>query len=205
MDASRRGIQNRGVQATRMATLGVMLAVSAASASAAPLRWSAMRERLNGNVATPAVTLRVSPSATTSLSGAWTRFLAGGESTWASRPSPRYTAGVRSAVLHLLNGDPTAAAASPLIEYFVWRRNLDPTRFDSYHPFLGPRLPQEFTPPTPQVVIPPTPTVDPPLTPPVPNVVPPQVPEPSTLVVMLCGAAGALLVQRARSGRKARE
>lgn len=164
-----------------------------------------MRGGRHGNVATPQAALQVLPSTSTSLSGGWASFLAGGEPTWSSRPSPRYTAGVRNAVLQLLNGDPSVAAASPLIDYFVWRRNLDPTRFDSYHPFIGPRLPQGFIPPVPQVippVVPPvTPTVDPPLIPPVPSIEPPQVPEPSTLVVIVLGAAGACLVRRARHGR----
>ncbi|WP_165073515.1 PEP-CTERM sorting domain-containing protein [Paludisphaera rhizosphaerae] len=204
MDASMGRLQGATRRGVRTAAILVALAGLTATASATPLRVTHMRDRLNANVATPAVALQVSPSAATSLSGAWARFLAGGESTWASRPSPRYTAGVRNAVLQLLNGDPTVAASSPLIEYFVWRRNLDPTRFDAYHPYLGPRLPQEFTPPTPQVVVPPTPPNDNPLIPPVPNVAPPHVPEPSTLVVMIFGAAGALLVQRTRHDRKSR-
>lgn len=204
MDANTRRIGGGYRRPVQAAALVVMLVAPMATASATPIRWNQMRGGPHGNVPRSHLALQVSPSSTTSVSGGWARFLAGGESTWASQPSPRYTAGVRNAVVQLINGDPAVAASSPLIEYFVWRRNLDPTRFDSYHPFIGPRLPQEFIPPVPQVIPPVVPPVDPPLTPPVPSVVPPQVPEPSTLLVLVIGAAGACLVQRTRLGRISR-
>ena len=165
------------------------LAWPLASAEASPVRWN-VRGRLAAQEATA-----------TNVSGvpnAWSSFLAGGEPTWASRPSPPYTTAVRLAVLRLINGDPAIAASSPLISYLSWRRSLNATRFDAYHPFIGPRLPQGFVPPTPQVIPPPPPPDEPPLVPPVPSVVPPTVPEPSVLLVILAGAAGALAMRRRR-------
>lgn len=126
----------------------------------------------------------------------WASFLAGGQSTWAAFQSPPFTLPVRLALLSLIQGDPAVAAASPLVGYFVWRRNLNPTRFDRYHPFLGPQLPQGFIPPVP--IVPPTVPdvpVDPPLNPPVPSI-PPTVPEPPAVLVIALGVAGALIIRR---------
>ena len=140
----------------------------------------------------------------TPLPGRWGAFLAGGPATWTSRQSPPFTAPARLALLSLVQGDPAVAATSPLVEDFVWRRSLNPARFDRYHPCLGPRLPQGFVPPTPPPLVPPVvpPTVpqlplppDPPLGPPIPSV-PPTVPEPSALLVIVAGVAGALVLRR---------
>ena len=135
----------------------------------------------------------------------WGSFLAGGEPTWASQQAPTFTLPVRQAILRLIGGDPSLAASSPLISYLIWRRNLDVARFDFYHPFVGPRLPQGLVPPVRQVVPPlapptniPTPPVVPPPDPPAPSVVPPVVPEPSAFVVITLGAAGALWMRRRR-------
>ncbi|MDG3003068.1 hypothetical protein [Paludisphaera mucosa] len=186
----------------RLALATALLAWPVATAGAAPIRWTP-RGRLAAQ--------EISPAATTATPGAWASFLAAGPSTWASRPSPPYTTAVRLAVLRLINGDPTVAAASPLIEYLVWRRNLNVARFDAYHPYVGPRLPQGLIPPISQVVPPltpptniPTAPVEPPLLPPVPNVVPPSVPEPSALVVIVAGAVGALEIRRRRETSQAR-
>lgn len=92
---------------------------------------------------------------------------------------------------------------SPYFQYLLWRRSLNPARFDYYHPRLGPllesitQLPQEVFPPlippiVPQVTPPPTkPTV-----PEIPVV--PQVPEPSTLLIGLVLTAGGFWARHAR-------
>ncbi|WP_165245824.1 PEP-CTERM sorting domain-containing protein [Paludisphaera soli] len=180
----------------------IFLVHSAATAEAAPIRWSP-RPRVAAQQL-GAASVRTAPNA-------WASFLSGGESTWASRPSPPFTTAVRQAVLRLVNGDPSIAASSPLIEYMLWRRNLDVARFDFYHPFVGPRLPQGLIPPVPQVVPPLTPPVDvpsipvdPPLLPPVPSVIPPVVPEPSAFLVIALGAAGAIGMRRLRERASSR-
>jgi hypothetical protein len=88
----------------------------------------------------------------------------------------------------------------------IWRRNLDVARFDFYHPYVGPRLPQGLIPPVPQLPPPTVPEipVDPPLLPPVPSVVPPVVPEPSAFLVIAIGAAGALGMRRIRERSSSR-
>lgn len=68
----------------------------------------------------------------------WTSFLARGPSLWAWVPAPPVTLGVRQAIAQALaSPDPTS---NPLVEYLTWRRNLDPTRFDRWHPNVGPEL-----------------------------------------------------------------
>jgi hypothetical protein len=79
---------------------------------------------------------------------------------------------------------------TPFVQYLIWRRNLDPMRFDFYHPRVGPLLAaQTMTPPT----IPVIPTVVPPVIPslrvsdaPVPVIPPVNVsaPEPSSAVIV---------------------
>jgi MYXO-CTERM domain-containing protein len=110
----------------------------------------------------------------------WTPFLAGGPTLWASEPAPPVPAGL---VLPMQNG---LLVETPFVDYLVWRRDLDPTRFDLYHQTLGPELAQlpptttTTTPPAAQGVTPP----------PLPS--PSPVPEPSSaaLALAMIGAAG---------------
>lgn len=180
------------MRAIRRSILGLAtawIALPIATTEASPMRGGPLR----GGIAAQglAATGEMPP-----LPGRWYDFLAGGVSTWAYRQSPPFTLPVRLALQTLIDGDPAMAAASPLIQYFVWRRNLAPGRFDRNHPFLGPRLPQGFSPPPPirPPTIPQVP-IEPPLTPPIPSV-PPQVPEPSALLVIAIGATGALVLRR---------
>jgi hypothetical protein len=200
MDANGATWNSPARRRTAAAFAAIFLALSVTTAKAAPMRGG---PRLRGAAQRLGASNVAAPNA-------WASFLAGGESAWAYRPSPPFTTAVRQAVLRLINGDPSIAASSPLIEYMVWRRNLDVARFDYYHPFVGPRLPQGLTPPVPQVVPPlPPPTipeipVDPPLLPPVPSVVPPVVPEPSAFLVIALGAAGAMAMRRRRENAASR-
>jgi hypothetical protein len=98
-----------------------------------------------------------------------------------------------------LAADAETIAASPMIDYLAWRRDLNPTRFDRFHPLLGPRIAQLLTPPlTPVTGVPTTPDVEPPITPLAPLTAdPPSVPEPTGL--MLIGLVSAWgLWRRAR-------
>jgi hypothetical protein len=121
---------------------------------------------------------------------AWTNFLAGGPQTWATTPAPAFTPAIESTISQVLNTDTAAQALSnPMIAYLEWRRNLDPTRFTSYHPNLSSALAQLLSSPSlptptnvaPTNVAPPTST---PATPTAPQTVsPPTVPEPSSLLL----------------------
>jgi hypothetical protein len=81
-----------------------------------------------------------------SLGPAWAQFLAGGIPLWSVEPSPPIPSGL---ILPKENG---FLVPTPFVEYLAWRRSLDPTRFDAYHPMVGTelgQLPQTITPPPP--------------------------------------------------------
>jgi hypothetical protein len=81
---------------------------------------------------------RVSSAKVVHPETAWERFLAGGPAHWAKSPSPTMGAGIHH-LMHeaLKSADPVAHAN---VEYLMWRRSLDPARFDSFHPRIGPTL-----------------------------------------------------------------
>lgn len=100
--------------------------------------------------------------------------------------------------LRVLSVAPAAQlSSSAFVDYLLWRRSLNPVRFDHYHPYLAPMLQQPqnsgttlpATSVTPGVVIPPIaptpviPPTNPPDTPPTPPIPPSQVPEPSTILI----------------------
>ncbi len=97
----------------------------------------------------------------------WVAFLNGGQQLWSHVKNPPVTLAVRRLMAQALSSsNPTS---SPWVQYLTWRRDLNPVRFDHWHPFLGPEL-QNLTPPTqPQILTPPSPSV----------------PEPGTLVMSL--------------------
>jgi hypothetical protein len=128
----------------------------------------------------------------TGLPPAWNRFLSAPDA-W-SYWSPPFTLDVRRTIWGILNGDPAAIAVNPMIDYLEWRRDLNPARFDRYHPFLGPRL-GRLVPPVvlaPLTGVPTDPVVEPPITPLAPLTIPPlSVPEPSGLLLIgLVSAVG---------------
>ena len=123
---------------------------------------------------------------------AWTNFLAGGAQTWATTPAPAFTPAIESTIWQVLNTDtPAQALSNPMIEYLEWRRNLDPTRFTSYHPNLSPALAQLLSSPSlpsssaslPSNPPPPTSTPIPATPTAAQTVSPPTVPEPSSLLL----------------------
>src|SRR5271157_2446463 len=96
-----------------------------------------------------ALILGVQPLQAAATNEAWTNFLAGGPQTWATTPAPAFTPAIESRIWQVLNTDTAAQALSnPMIEYLEWRRNLDPTRFTSYHPNLSPALAQLLSSPS---------------------------------------------------------
>jgi hypothetical protein len=92
---------------------------------------------------------------------AWNRFLAGGETEWEHHAPPKITAQIHVLMNRALNSaDPTANAN---VQYLMWRRDLDPARFDHWHPRIGPMLQALETSPattpvttSPQVLTPPS-------------------------------------------------
>jgi hypothetical protein len=103
---------------------------------------------------------------------------------------------------------------SPLVSYLEWRRSLDPTRFDHYHPRIGALIAQDLaTVSTNALPAPPLPTVlppvlvrdtgnPPPVLVPAPQTVP--TPEPNTAIILACllgtAATARRWRRRARSG-----
>ncbi len=116
----------------------------------------------------------------------WNNFLAGGPTLWGTRHAPPITALIkRESHADLATADPLSL---PMVQYLEWRRDLNPARFDHFHPFVGPIL---------QSLLPPPTTVNP-----QPQELPPQfasVPEPGTISIALgLLAAGAFGRRRSR-------
>ena len=68
------------------------------------------------------------------LGPAWGRFLADGPGLWSVAHAPRFPSGIH---LASVSG---RLVETPFVDYLLWRRSLDPARFDHFHPFVGPRL-----------------------------------------------------------------
>jgi hypothetical protein len=68
----------------------------------------------------------------------WNQYLAGGPLHWANAGKPVITAQIRE-MMHegLSSADPVA---NPSVQYLLWRRSLDATRFDTFHPKIGRQL-----------------------------------------------------------------
>ena len=106
----------------------------------------------------------------------WKSFLAGGPALWAITTPPSFPSHL--VLYYQANGVPVE---TPFVDYLIWRRNLDPLRFDANHPGAGPVL---------ELIKPPkTPSSTPPAG---QNLTPPSVPEPAALTVALTTAAAAL-------------
>jgi hypothetical protein len=111
-------------------------------------------------------------------------------------PAPRFAAGVRITMAD------SSLMESPFLRYLLWRRGLDPARFDHYHPRIGPIL-ASFPFPSPS---PPTslPTAHPEPPPSIPQPQGLNVPEPPTTTLALALIAAAFWWRRATAGYCAR-
>jgi hypothetical protein len=164
-----------------------------------PARPRALRQFLAAAVltgfaaATPALASPISgqdPLAMTSFEPktalGWPAFLAAGSTYWATHQPPFITPDVKSWINESVFAP--HAASTPMVQYLLWRRSLDPDRFDEWHPQLGPELahlPPLTTPKVPQVNPKPTPT------PAEPQIIPTPLPAPepagATLALSLLG------------------
>jgi PEP-CTERM motif len=100
-------------------------------------------------------------SADDGLGKGWTNFLQGGPPEWATRPHPEYDFKVKEAIWNIIKTDP--GGENPMIAFLLWKQSLDPTRFDRYHPAIGPAIDKLVAPQAPQTSTPsstttPTPT-----------------------------------------------
>src|SRR5947209_3822107 len=69
---------------------------------------------------------------------AWSSFLAGGPMLWSHAQAPHISGAVHVAMAQAMgSADPTS---SPWVRYLLWRHDLNPRRFDHWHPGLGPAL-----------------------------------------------------------------
>jgi hypothetical protein len=68
----------------------------------------------------------------------WNNYLAGGPLYWAKADPPVITGQIRALMHEALKS--ADAVANPNVEYLLWRRSLDPSRFDSFHPKMGRQL-----------------------------------------------------------------
>jgi hypothetical protein len=196
MDATRQTLRPRLTRWTPVVLVAASLAFSASLAQAAPLRTFAPLRASQELFQAGAVT-------TPTLPAAWNLFLSTGPEVWATSQSPAFTISVRRSIFQILNGDPATIAANPMVDYLIWRRDLNPFRFDRYHPYLGQRLaPLTLDPPT---SVPVAPEVEPPITPLAPlEVTPPSVPEPSSLILIGLVSAWGILRRRSRTGPRAK-
>lgn len=168
-----------------------VLGMTAGSAEASPIRQYRLSARSTADLRT------------------WSSFLAGGAQVWASRGAPRITAAVRVAMAQALGS--ANPRTSPWVQYLLWRQNLNPIRFNRWHPQMAPYL--SNLPPiknvcpcacTPPKTIKPQQQHTPGKTPRPGEISPPgpSVPEPNTLLISLA-LIGSGCLWRYRTGRPA--
>jgi PEP-CTERM motif len=108
------------------------------------LRWIAvftLASVVASSAATEAAAIRKyheADSAEDGLSQSWTHFLLGGPSFWAAHPHPLYDFQVRETIWNIIKTDP--GGENPMIAFLLWKQSLDPTRFDHFHPNIGPAI-----------------------------------------------------------------
>ena len=151
-------------------TFALVGAMAGASIEASPIRNRSLRE--SGVRA-----------ASVSSGLTWPEFLKGGQALWAKTQSPRFPSDIH---LASVNGK---LVETPFVQYLLWRRSLDPARFDAHHPRISGPLAQVIRPPT-------TPTTPPSSIPPQEQVV---TPEPSAIfIALIMSGGGIVFAERAR-------
>lgn len=183
MDATGKALGSGGRRRpTALLIAAAWLAASSAELDAAPIRGGPALASRASRVSNPLGGPAVPP--------VWRAFLDKGPDGWTAYQSPALAPLTRLAVWKMLEAASTSTTLDPMLEYLMWRRDLNPARFDRNHPYLGPRLGQLLKPPPlpPPTVVPPD--VPPPITPPPSLVVPePQVPEPGGWIIAALASA----------------
>jgi hypothetical protein len=122
----------RGLRRGRRRVLWVLLLVGVASGSpcwASPIRHH--HKIRSASTSNPSIV-------------AWNTFLHGGPTHWARVEPPTIGAEIHRLMNHgLKSANPTSDLN---VEYLMWRRSLDPPRFDSFHPRVGRALQSMLTP-----------------------------------------------------------
>lgn len=184
MDATQRALGASGRRRLAMVAAAACFVAATAKVDAAPMRGgprlAAIEQRVPNGFAAPG------------LPPVWRAFLEMGPGGWSAYQSPPLTIPARLAVWRMLDDAAWSTEPNPMLEYLIWRRDLNAARFDRFHPFLGPRLGQILKPPPP--LIPPIEVPElPQITPPPPLVVPENpIPEPSGLLIAALASAWGL-------------
>lgn len=130
-----------------------------------------------------------SPAWASPIQTRWDNFLAGGTSEWASISPPPITARIKRDIAQAVaSPDPTS---NVWVQYLHWRRDLNPARFDRWHPSLGPFIAHLAFPSTPSVG-------------PVIHPQPQTIPEPATITLALGLIGVGAWCRRPRRGADAR-
>jgi hypothetical protein len=137
------------------------------------------------------------------LGTSWTQFLLGGPNVWATHDHPLYSFKVREEIWNIIKTDP--GGEDPVIAFLLWKRSLDPVRFDRFHPRIGPAIEKLKTPTIVQATTssspssPSTPAAPPPPTEGQQLGPPTATPEPSTWLMTIGMAAWAIWQSRRRA------
>jgi hypothetical protein len=125
----------------------------------------------------------------------WPEYVLGGATVWSSVPHPQLTAENERAIWRAIKADPTES--NPFVQFFQFRQDLAPRRFDHYHPRLSLELHKIIDAAEAQQANAPTQTADPSVQ---AQVLGPaaQVPEPASLFIAL-GIMGYALCRRPRA------
>lgn len=170
---------------TMLVAATACFAATTAEVDAAPMRGGARLAAMERRAPNGFTGLHLPP--------AWRSFLDMGPEGWGAYQSPPFTIPTRLAVWRMLEDAAWTTELDPMLEYLIWRRDLNAARFDRFHPFLGPRLGQILRPPAPLVPPIEIPELPHGITPPPPLVVPDNpVPEPTGLVIAALASAWGL-------------
>src|ERR1700678_94000 len=66
----------------------------------------------------------------------WSQYLIGGPSVWSSVAHPALTPAIEAEMWKSIRSDPPPDT-SAVVQFFLYRQSLDPTRFDHYHPHVA--------------------------------------------------------------------
>jgi hypothetical protein len=131
----------------------------------------------------------------------WSEYLMGGPTVWSSVAHPALTPAIEASMWKAIKSDPPPDTDA-VVQFFMFRQSLAPTRFDHFHPRIATALSkieaQLITPATPTATATPattTTTTSP--TEQAQQLTPAAVPEPATLFLTL-GLAGYALWWRRR-------